>query len=140
MADDPIDEDDDGCGDGGEGEDEGESPSTIEKVVMAISVGFTLGLFAFVLWQALTTPTGVDPTASVADTQPTSGGEVRVTVRFTNPSDVGVEMAIVEVDCTNPPTEVEFQHVPAEDYQEGQVACPAGTTNPNASVAWWIEA
>lgn len=139
MADDGDDREGDGGHNGG-GESSDEGPSAVEKVVMAISVGFTIALFTFVLWQALTTPTAVDPTASIVDAQPMSSGDVRVTVRFTNPGDVGVEMAIVEVDCTTPPTDVEFQHVPAEDYQVGQVACPPGTTEPNASVGWWIEA
>ena len=139
MVGDGDDQDGDSERNGG-GKSGDESPGTVEKLVMAISVAFTVALFAFVLWQATTTPTAVDPTASVVDSQAMSGGNVRVTVKFTNPSDVGVEMAIVEVDCTNPPTDVEFQHVPAEDYQEAQVTCPSGTSNPEASVAWWTEA
>ena len=138
-----VDEGGDRNGDGernGGGRSEGEGPGTVEKIVMVLSVAFTVALLAFVLWQALTTPTGVDPTASIVDTQLMSGDGVRVTVQFTNPSDIGVEMALVEVDCTSPPTGVEFQHVPAEDYQEAKVVCPEGTTDPNASVTWWMEA
>lgn len=125
-----------GNGDGGSDDD---GPSGAEKAVMAISVGFTLALFAFVVWQAMTTPTGVPPQASVIGTQSMSDGSVTVSVRLDNPSDVGLQMATVEVDCTSPPPEIQFQNVPADDYQIGYVNCPSGTSNPNASVSWWIE-
>lgn len=124
---------------GGSGND-GDGPSHAEKAVMAISVAFTLALFAFVVWQAVTTPTGVPPQASVVGTQSMDDGSVRVTVRLLNPSDVGLQLVTVEVGCTTPPPEVQFQNVPADDYQVGYVRCPGGTTNPNASVSWWIEA
>lgn len=107
---------------------------------MAISVALTLALFAFVVWQAMTTPTGIPPQASVVGTQSMPDGSVEVTVRLDNPSDVGLQMATVEVDCTSPPPEIQFQNVPADDYQVGYVRCPGGTSGPDASISWWIEA
>lgn len=131
-----------GNGGGGNGDQgtEKSGPSTAEKVVMAISVTFTLALVAFVVFQAMTTPTGVPPQASVVGTQPMAGDSVEVAVRLNNPSDVGLQRVAVEVDCTSPPPEVQFQHVPADDYQVGYVVCPAGTSDPGANVSWWIEA
>ena len=127
-------------GGGNSQESSGEgTPSTAEKAVMAISVAFTVMLFAFVIWQALMTPTGIPPQASVVGTQSMADGGVKVTVRLTNPSDVGLQMATAEVNCTSPPPQIQFQHVPADDYQIGYVKCPSGTSNPEASVSWWIE-
>lgn len=126
---------------GGSGQDSGENgPSTAEKAVMAISATFTVLLLAFVIWQALATPVGVPPQAAVVGTQPMPDGGVEVAVRLTNPGDGGLRTVTVEVACTGPPREIQFQHVPADDYQEGYVACPPGMTEPNASVSWWIEA
>ena len=129
-----------GGGNGGDQGSEDSGPSTVEKAVMVISVGFTLALFAFVIAQALTTPTAVNPTVSVLGTQPMENGDVRVEVRLTNPSDVGIQFATAQVNCTSPPPEIQFQHIPADDYQIGYVVCPSGTTDPNASVSSWIEA
>lgn len=123
----------------GQGTGEG-GPSTAEKVVMAISVAVTVALFAFVIWQAMSTPTGVAPQATVVGTQSMADGSVEVAVRLTNPSGVGLQIATVEVNCTSPPPEIQFQNVPADDYQVGYVVCPNGTTDPGASVSWWIEA
>lgn len=115
-------------------------PSTVEKGVMVISTAFTLALFAFVIWQAVMATPGVAPQASVVDTQSMADGGVAVTVRLRNPSDVGLQMAVVEVDCASPPPAVQFQNVPAADYEVATVKCPRGTSNPDASVSWWIEA
>ena len=127
-------------GNGGDQGSEESGPSTVEKAVMVISVGFTLALFAFVIWQAMMTPTAVDPTVSVLGTQQMANGDIRVEVRFTNPSDIGIQSATVEVNCDSPSPEIDFQHVPADDYQVGYVACPSGTENPEASLSSWIEA
>lgn len=130
-----------GSNGGGDGQGtEKSGPSTAEKVVMAISVAFTLALVAFVVFQAMTTPTGVPPQASVVGTQPMAGDSVEVAVRLDNPSDIGLQRVAVEVDCTSPPPEIQFQHVPADDYQVGYVVCPTGTADPGANVSWWIEA
>lgn len=125
-------------------DDEGDTgsggPSTVETVVMIVSVAFTLLLIGFVVWQALTTPTGVTPTASVTGVQPMADGTVRVAVELRNPNDVGIEAATVEVNCTTPPPEIRFEHVAATGTAAGYVECPGGTTDPDATLASWIPA
>lgn len=123
----------------GQGTDE-EGTSTAERVTMVVSASFTLFLFGFVIFQAFTAPTGVPPQASVTGTQSMPDGGTRVEVRLTNPGEVGLQLATVEVGCTSPPPEVQFQNVPAEDFEIAYVVCPSGTSNPEASVSWWIEA
>lgn len=107
---------------------------------MAASVVFTVLLFAFVLWQASTTAAVAEPAATVTETEPLPGGDVKVTVSFRNAQDIGLVAATVEVDCDAPPPEITFEHVPAGDRRTGHVVCPSGTENPTASVSTWIEA
>lgn len=122
-------------------DDEGDEGSSLaERVFMAMSVIFTVALFSFVIWQASTTPTMVEPSATVTDTEQLPGGEVKVTVSFRNPQDVGLVMATVEVDCDTPPPELTFELVPADDQRTGHVICPPGTTDPTATVSTWTEA
>lgn len=117
-----------------------EGASWAERLLMAISVAFTLALFAFVIWQGATTPTAGEPTAQVAGTETLPSGDVRVAVTVRNPQDVGLIRATVEVDCDTPPPELQFEHLPAEDRRTGHVICPPGTENPTATVSTWVEA
>lgn len=121
-------------------DDEGEGSAWAERLLMAASVVFTVLLFAFVLWQASTTAAVAEPAATVTETEPLPGGDVKVTVSFRNAQDIGLVAATVEVDCDAPPPEITFEHVPAGDRRTGQVVCPSGTENPTASVSTWIEA
>lgn len=114
--------------------------SWAERLLMVISVAFTLALFAFVIWQGATTPAAGEPTAQVTGTETLPSGDVKVAVDFRNPKDVGLIRATVEVDCDTPPSELQFEHVPAEDRRTGHVICPPGTENPSATVSTWIEA
>lgn len=123
---------------GDPGDDEGTSPG--ERLLMAVSVAFTLLLFAFALWQGVTTPTAAEPTASVAGTETLPDGDVRVAVVLRNAQDTGLVLATVEVDCGTPPPELTFEHVPADDVRTGHVRCPPGTEAPNATVSAWTEA
>lgn len=128
-----------GQGSGGNGGGQQQS-SVAEKVLTAISVAFTVALFAYVIWQATFVPNGGVPRATVVGTETLSDGSVRVNVRFANPGDVGLVTATVEANCTRPPPEVQFENVPADGRREGTVVCPAGTTAPNVSVSSWVEA
>lgn len=119
--------------------DGSDEPSTAEKVVMGISVTFTVLLFAYVLWQAIITPSAVSPEANVIGTSTMTDGDVRVRVELINNQDIGLTLATVEVDCSSPPPELEFQHVPADGRVTGYVTCPSGTSSPEASVSTWIE-
>lgn len=125
-------------GGGGSGGDE-QSPSTAEKVVMVVSVTFTVALFAFAAWQAVSPPAGEAPTADVVGQRTTASGDVVFTVEVANPQDVGLRRATVEAACTSPPTEVGFEMVPAGGTRRGQMVCPPGTATPDVSVASWIE-
>lgn len=107
---------------------------------MVASAGFTLLLFTYLLWQAVTTGGAADPMATVIGTEPLPSGDVKVNVALRNAQDVGLVMATVEVDCDTPPSELTFEHVPADDRRTGHVICPPGTENPTASVSTWIEA
>lgn len=117
-----------------------EGPSTMEKVVMVVSVTFTVLLFAYVVWQAAVTPSGVAPEANVIGTSQMADGDVRVNVEIVNSQDIGLLTATVEVDCTTPAPSVDFQHVPADGRMTGYLTCPPGTSNATASVSAWIEA
>lgn len=121
-----------------DGEDKSASPA--ERLLMVVSSVFTVALFAFVLWQASTTPVMAEPTATIIGTETLPGGDLKVTVDFRNEQDVGLVMATVEVDCDTPPPELTFEHVPADDRRTGYVICPPGTENPTATVSTWTEA
>lgn len=130
----------DGSGEGSADSGDDGSALWVDRILMAISAVFTVALFAFVIWQGVTTPSAGVPTAQVTGTETLQDGDVRVAVTFRNPRDVGLVLATVEVDCDTPPPELTFEHVPADDRRTGHVICPSGTENPNATVSTWIEA
>lgn len=121
----------------GRGGDDAEGITSAEKAVMAISAAFTIGLFVFALWHAATGPGGMAPRATVVDSRPASGGDVVHTVELRNPGDLGLISVTVEAACTDPPVELQFEHVPPGGRRVGTVACPAGT-EANLSVSSWI--
>ena len=112
--------------------------STIEKVVIAVSVTFTVLLFAYAGWQIVTTPQATTPEATVVGTERLDSGDVAVTVRLRNPRDVGLVTATVESDCASPPAEVQLSYVPASTTRTATLVCPPGTTDPTVSVANWV--
>lgn len=128
-------------GDGSSGEGGGASGqvSTAEKVVMALSVAFTLALFGFALWHAVAGPGAVPPAAEVVGSQPAADGGVIYSVQLQNRGDVGLVSATVSVECTDPPTELEFDNVPAQGHRSGSVRCPPGTSDPTVTVSDWVQ-
>ena len=60
-----------------------------------------------------------------------------VHVLFEASGDRGLASATVEVDCERPPPDLTFENVPADGRERGTLVCPAGTTDPNASVSSW---
>lgn len=132
--------DDGGAGGGDAGSGDGsDQVSAAEKAVMVASVAFTVALFGFALWHALTGPGALAPTAVAVSSQPAPGGGVHYTVELRNPGDVGLVSATVEAECTDPPAELVFENVPADGRRRGTVVCPAGTDDPAVSVASWVE-
>lgn len=129
-----------GNSDGTDQSSNGGKTSTVEKVVMVVSVLFTLSLVAYGGWQMAMTPDTSPPNASVVDTESLPNDEVAVTVRLTNPRDVGLVSATVESECTTPPPSVEFTYVPASSTRQGTLVCPPNTTDPNVSAANWVAA
>ena len=125
-------------GDGGGGNGGSDEVSTAEKVVMAASVAFTLALFGVAVWYALTGPGAVAPAVDVVGSQPAGNGGVAYDVELRNPGDVGLVSATVEAGCTEPPSEVVFENVPADGRRTGTVVCPAGTTDPAVTVSTWV--
>lgn len=127
---------DDGGGEetGGENED----VPLFEKAVMVVSVLFTLSLFGFAIWQSLTGASAVVPTADLTGSEETSDG-VQYTVELRNEGDIGLVSATVEVGCTDPPTTLTFENVPAGGRRVGTVVCPPGTSDPTVSVVTWIQ-
>lgn len=109
-----------------------------EKVVMVLSIGITIFLFAYAGWQITTPPQAEIPKATVVETKPLGNDSVAVTVELRNPRDVGLITATVESSCTSPPTQVEFSFVPASSTRTGTIVCPPGTTDPSASLSSWV--
>ena len=125
--------------DGASTESDLEAASRTEKAIMIVSALFTVGLFAFVAWNAVTGATGsTAPEATVIGTTTAPNGDVIATVELRNPGDVGLISATASVSCGDPPPELEFQMVPAGGRPTGSVVCPAGTTDPTATVSNWI--
>lgn len=124
--------------DGGRQSDQQEQTSTAEKALIAISVAFTLFLFAYAGWQIVTPPQTDVPQASVVGTERLADGSVAVSVRLRNPADVGLVTATVESNCTTPPPSIEYSYVPASSNRTGTLVCPAGTTDPSVSVSNWM--
>lgn len=122
--------------DGGEGDVE--TIPLAEKVAMAASVLFTLSLFGFALWHSFTGAGTAAPTVGVAGSEETPTG-VRYTVELRNPGDVGFVSVTVRAGCTDPPTEVTFENVPAGGRRRATVVCPPGTSDPAVSVLTWME-
>lgn len=114
--------------------------STAQKVITAISIVFTLLVFGYVAWQTVTPAPGTHPQAEVLSTERLTDGSVAVEVRISNPSNVGLLSATVEVECAESSRSISFSDVPAVGQQTGVVACPSEVTNPEASVANWIPA
>lgn len=130
-----------GGGDGGGGADADEDDvSTVERAMTVVSVAFTLALLGLVVWQSMTAPAEVQPQVGVVSVENGTDGRVEVAVELVNVGSVGLDSATVEVDCTSPPRSVTVEHVPASGRRQATVVCPAGTTDPDVSVASWQEA
>lgn len=128
-----------GGGGNGDGDADQSQTSTAHKAVVVVSVTFTVLLFAYAGWQMAAPPAQTNaPQVSVVDTAPIEDGNVAVTVRLRNPTDVGLVTVTVESNCSSPPAEVQFSYVPASSTRTGTLVCPSGTTSPTVSVANWI--
>lgn len=130
------------AGDGnqsGSGQGAGDGPTLVERAVTAVSIVVTLLLFAAVLWQAAVAPTNQAPTATVVETAPAQDGGVRVSIVVANPSVAGFESVSVSVNCTDPPVELVYEHLPAGDRRTKQVRCPSWNRSTTVSVTSWTK-
>lgn len=109
-----------------------------EKVVIVVSVLFTVLLFGFAIWQSLTGAGAVAPAVDLTEGEETADG-VRYTVELRNEGDVGLVSVTVLVRCTDPPTSFTFDNVPAGGRRVGTVVCPPGTSDPTVSVVSWVQ-
>lgn len=135
---------DDASAEEDEGDDDVATSDRLERVVVAVSVGFTALLLAFTLWQAAMSPDEVVPTASIEAVEPTPSSDerperLRVTVRIDNRGGAGLETATVAVDCGTAERTLQFSYVPGNGHKTATVVCPTGTT-PTATVESWTEA
>ena len=112
--------------------------STIQKIVIVVTVAFTLFLFAYAGWEILTPPAAEAPQASVVETERTADGEVAVTVQVYNPKDVGLISVTVQSHCSSQSVQVQLSYVPASATRTGTVVCPPGKTDPRVSIESWM--
>lgn len=115
------------------------SVAFVEETVMVLSGLFTLALFGFAIWQAVTGAGAVDPSVVVTDSRETADGEVMYEVELRNEGDAGLVAATVHARCESPPIELGFENVPAGGYRRGTVVCPSGTDDPRVLVTTWIQ-
>lgn len=133
-------------GDGSDGGSDGDSQSeqrqetsTLQTVVILVSVGLTVLLFAYAGWQMVVAPgTAVPPQVAIEETRSMANDSVAVDVRLRNPNSVGLVTATVQSDCSSPPPTVQFSYVPASSTRTGTLVCPPGTTNASVSMANWV--
>lgn len=123
-----------GSDDQSDGQDK---PSTPEKAVMAVSIVFTVLLFAYAGWQMAMTPSGTTPQPTVVGTETLENGSVAVTVRLRNSQGIGLISATVSSNCTSPPAEYRFTYVPAVSDRKATLVCPPGTSDPSVSISNW---
>lgn len=118
--------------------DDRTEPTRAEKAFMAASAAFALLLFGYLLYQAITSPTGLPPEVEVTGVETMESGEMHVQVRLTNRGGAGLLVAEVTVACGDDPPTLLFQHVPAEGAREGHAVCPPGTTLPEARITHYV--
>ncbi|WP_255196178.1 hypothetical protein [Halorarius litoreus] len=138
MTADETQQDETGDDTSNETSDELPSISTVELVVMVVSVVFTVSLFLFATWQAVTGAGMAAPVVGVTETSVEPGGTVVYTLELRNPGSVGLVRATVSAACASPPVTLTFENVPAGGRRVGTVVCPAGTTDPQLTVESWV--
>lgn len=116
----------------------------LEAAVTVASVVLLVGLMGFIAWQAVVTPTGSDPVATVESVTPMPAdagatGSMRVTVQLDNRGTTGLRSVEVVVRCGGNERSLQYAHVPANGRRTGTAVCPAGST-PSASVVTWVTA
>lgn len=119
-------------------EDDRDEPSLTEKIVMVASAVFTLALIGYMTWQVVALPADAEPSAELLGTQPSADGDVLVRIALLNEGARGLREAEVEVKCGEQPPAVTFTNIPAHSRRDGTVTCPAGTTEPEVSVTYWV--
>jgi len=112
-------------------------PGRTQVFVMVVSSVVVLALLGYVGWQLATQRGTLAPTADVTGVEPLDDGAVAVEVTLYNHGPVGLERATVSVDCTDPPTEVDFDYVPGEASRVGTVRCPTAE-NASVTVDSWV--
>lgn len=112
--------------------------STVEKVVMVVSLTVTVGLFGFAVWQVFAGASMAEPTANVTGVQGEAANVTYYGVSLENEGDAGLVSATVTVDCPEPSRTVTFENVPANGNRNATVSCPANRSAPSAQVVSWI--
>lgn len=110
----------------------------VELAVVALSVVVTVSLFGFAALHVVAPPPSGPPRAHVTGTT-RANGHVVVTVVVRNPQNSGLRRATAQVSCRQSSVRVQFSDVPARGRVRAQVACPANTTRPKATLVSWME-
>ena len=118
-----------------------EDPSSVallEEAVMVASALFTVALFGFAVWKALSGAGAVAPAVAVTDSEVTPDGEVVYEIEVRNEGDVGLVSVTVDARCVSPPASLTVENVPAEGHRTASVVCPPDADGPQVSVTSWV--
>lgn len=118
--------------------DDREGPSLAEITTVIVSVVVTLTLFGYVVFQAVTAPSGPELTVEQIKVEQ-KGDSVEVHVLLTNEGGVGVRSVEVEIPCDDPPPSVTFENVPASGRREAVLSCPADAEKLEPEVSTWVK-
>ena len=117
------------------------APGTAQKAAMVAGGVLTAIVLAYLVFQFATVAPTAPPRATVIGTEPLPDGRVAVTVALHVPEHTGLTTATVSSSCwSSQSASTTFSNLPADSTWTGTVICPAGTTNPTASVDSWVEA
>ena len=126
---------------GGDTSSSRRAPGTAQKVAMVAGGVLTVLVLAYLVWQFATVAPAAPPQATVVGTEPLPDGRVAVTVALHVPDHTGLITATVSSSCgSSQSATTTFAHLPADSTWTGTVICPAGTTDPTASIDSWVEA
>ena len=98
-------------------------------------------VLAYLVFQFATVEPAAPPHATVVGTETLPDGRIAVTVALHVPEHTGLITATVSSACSSSQSaSTTFTNLPADSTWTGTVLCPAGTTDPTASVDSWVEA
>lgn len=113
--------------------DDREDPSPVEIAVMVASVLLAASVLGYMVYEATRLPGAETPEVSVVGVDEGPDGAVLVRVEVRNEAASGLREVTVAVDCDDPAPSVTIANVPARGVRSAILACPEGTSDPQAS-------